>query len=66
MQVKAAKIPQRWLKTGTLVGPTQELRTSHPPHEQDSNTDKYPGRFSHIILTLVSQTLLEGRLALQS
>lgn len=29
-------------------------------------TDKYPGHFSHIILTLVSQTVLEGRLALQS
>lgn len=36
-KVKAAKISPRQLKTGTVVGPYWELRTSHPPCKQDSN-----------------------------
>lgn len=61
MKVKAAKILPRWLKTRIVVGPNQELTASHSPHEQDSNHGDiyiyiYSGHFSHIILTLVSQT----------
>lgn len=64
-KVKGAEILPRWLKTGTVVGPNQKLCASCPPRAGIQPWIHILA-ISHIILTLVSQTVPEGRLALQS